>query len=145
MSTLSLHPHTSHTVGNKSYDTNKEKSIAHIASLDDREFDTPEPTIKMAHFSPNISPTTENKMFSGACLSIRMLDSLNGIDLNASSFEADYHNTSQPKKIALRGPFSLSHWEMNLKLPVIQQEVVTEFLEWLLNTNSKKLQGYKLF
>ena len=63
-----------------------------------RGFDTPQATLKMTSFSPNISPTTENRIYSGACLGIRMHESMNAIDLNASSFDSDYNHSFEPKK-----------------------------------------------
>lgn len=125
--------------------TSTETDESFNACVNIREFDTLEPTIKMAHFSENVSPTTENKIYSGACISIKMLDSLHGIDLNASTFEAEYNSTSQPKKVALPGPLSLSHWEMHLKYPDIELQVITGFIEWLSTTTSHELKRLNHF
>ena len=73
------------------------------------DFATPGATLKMGHISADISPTTENTLFSGACLSVRMLESLNVIDLNSATFDDDYNVLSGPKKICLSRPyFSIS-------------------------------------
>jgi hypothetical protein len=124
--------------------TSLDKHLPISGCLKARETETPEATIKMAHFSPNVSPTTEIKMFSGACLSVRMLESINGIDLNASSFEAEYNCTFPSKKIVCSGPFSLSHWEMKFELPDIEQNIVDGFFDWLRTTSSKELERYKV-
>lgn len=110
-----------------------------------KDFDTPEPTIKMPPLSPKVSPTTENRIFSGAVVSLRILDSMNGIDLNASTFEDEYNAMTGPKKITQSGSFCSSHWSMNLEHPEREIIVTNAFLDWLSSSSSNELDRYKLF
>ena len=115
-------------------------------SMNARGFDTPQATLKMTSFSPNISPTTENRIYSGACLGIRMHESMNAIDLNASSFDSDYNCSFEPKKkTAHPGCFASSHWSMKLKHPEIDPFISNEFFQWLSTTSTKDLDRYIFF
>lgn len=70
-----------------------------------------------------------------------MLESMNSIDLNASTFEAEYNNY-QAKKLVCAGSLSLSHWEMDLNPGDIEPNVFNDFYKWLLTTSAKELDRY---
>lgn len=105
-----------------------------------RMYETPQHTFKMPPLSPNVSPTTENKLFSGACVSLKVLDSLNGIDLNSTAFEAEYNTKFEPKEVATQGRICASHWSLNLDHPEIDSSVSKAFYDWLACTTSYELE-----
>jgi hypothetical protein len=95
------------------------------------------------HFLPGILKLiTENTLFSGAALSVRMLESINVIDLNSVSFDANYNLVSGPKKNASPGPISPSHFSMNLEFPEIDPISMETFYHWISETNSQELDRY---
>lgn len=100
---------------------------------------TPEATIKMSSFTPNRSPPRPDKLLSGACLSSRMVGSINSIDFNACMYDYNQHSTMELKTPAHLGPLCLSHWSLNLDHPIIEPFIAIGILHWLTTTSSKEL------
>jgi hypothetical protein len=67
---------------------------------------------KMASLSPEISPTTTNKVQSERAVSLRMLSSIVSMDLNSVPLDAQYTNSPIAKKIIKVGRLAKSHWSL---------------------------------
>ncbi|RLM70166.1 hypothetical protein C2845_PM17G08400 [Panicum miliaceum] len=102
-------------------------------------FEMPVPSLKMGSLTPICSPTTENKLYAGVDLSFKMLSTLQTIDLNVRSFEAEYNNSPIKKKNANLGSLAPSHWALGLDHPHKDSYITHPFFEWLATTNSGEL------
>jgi hypothetical protein len=102
----------------------------------DESYHTPASVTKMAPLSPELSPTTENKLHSDFALSVRMLSSMVAMDLNYRTLHAEYNNSSLQKKVVKMGRCAKSHWALGIDHPNRDAGVTSTLLDWLSATNS---------
>lgn len=102
-------------------------------------FKTPTPTVRLAPITPTNSPTEENKLYSGVDLALKTLGTINTLDLNARSIDAEYSISPAPKKNPQLGRLAKSHWSMGRDHPLIDSSITHNFFDWFSTTNSEEL------
>lgn len=105
-------------------------------------FEAPVASTKLGSITPTYSPTTENKLYAGVDLSLKMLSTIRTIDLNAKSFEAEYSCSPIQEKNAHGGSLAVSHWALGLDHPPIDTATAHAFFQRLSSTNSGELHRY---
>jgi hypothetical protein len=94
---------------------------------------------KMAPLSPEVSPTTKNKVESENAVSLRMLSSMGSMDLNSKPVKEEYTNSPIPKKLVKLGRLAKSHWSLGADHPIRDASVTRLLFDWLSVTNSDEL------
>jgi hypothetical protein len=102
-------------------------------------FHTPYAVSKMAPLSPEISPTTKNKVQSERAVSLRMLSSLVPMDLNSLPVVPQYTKSPISKKSVKVGRFAKSHWSLGADHPLRDASVTGSLFDWLATTRSDEL------
>jgi len=96
----------------------------------------------MAPLSPELSPTSENKLHSDFALSVRMLTSMVAMDLNSRPVDVEHNCSSLDKKVVKMGRFAKSHWSLGIDHPDRDSGVTSTLLDWLSSTNSSELERF---
>jgi hypothetical protein len=115
-------------------------SNASVSEFSDVCYHTPAAVSKMCPLSPEISPTTANKLHSDHAVSVRMLTSILDMDLNTRIVDAEYNRSPVVKKTVKVGRFAKSHWSLGADHPERDSSVTNILFDWLSTTNSDELQ-----
>lgn len=91
-------------------------------------------------FCAKLSPTSENKTFAAANLSMRILAAAHATDLNERSLDAEYSNSPIPKKHVQPGRLAVPHWARNIDHPSRDASLTHSFYDWLSTTTSTDLK-----